>query len=116
MKLRNKKTDEIKEGVEITIWIDREGIHKFGSIDQLNEEWEDYTLKEPLIKDPKIRKVLRAWAEMFNFKDEFRYMKLHGVNGNFIGCHQFSIDIPNIEGLQEYKCYTITELCGEEEE
>ena len=42
MKLRNKKTGGIKEGVEITIWIDGEGILKFSSIAELNEDWEDY--------------------------------------------------------------------------
>ena len=45
MKLRNKKTGEVKE---------------------FNEDWEDVEPKEPLIKDEKFRKAVRAWAEANN--------------------------------------------------
>ena len=34
----------------------------------LSEDWEVYKPKEPLIKDEKIRKAIRAWAEACNLK------------------------------------------------
>ena len=63
MKLRNKKTGKIRdfEFVAITKDMDAE-FAKYAhlapvlicrSIDQLNEEWEDYKPKEPQIKEEK---------------------------------------------------------------
>ena len=73
-------------------------------------------IKEPLIKDEKIRKAIRAWAEAneietaeydeywvsfrrddktISFKDEDRCLGFYG--------------------LENSRDYTITELCGEEE-
>lgn len=57
-KLRNKKTGNIfiayKEPVDLYYCLDEgdELIRKtYVSISELNEEWEDYEPKEPLIKD-----------------------------------------------------------------
>ena len=41
------------------------------SLAELNEEWEDYKPKEPLIKDEKVRKAVRAWAEA----NDIRYIE-----------------------------------------
>lgn len=59
----------------------------------------NYKSAEPLIKDPKIRKAVRAWAEVIWFGDDeigFKYLE------------PLSLEL----GIT----YTITELCGEEEE
>ena len=69
MKLRNKKTGEIKEWQRVGA-IDYGELNEvydsaeYNSLAELNDEWED--IREPLIKDEKIRKFLRAWAEMNN--------------------------------------------------
>lgn len=79
MKLRNKKTGEVVEPFEggpIDLYFYLNG-HKGGnefdrktynSLSELNDEWEDYGPKEPLIKDEKIRKAVRAWAEANNIR------------------------------------------------
>jgi len=52
MKLRNKKTGEVKE-----LYIGKLNLNfgdcnrVYNSLSELNEEWEDYTPDEPLIKD-----------------------------------------------------------------
>lgn len=63
MKLRNKKTGEIFE------W--KEDIMPYGfglphpkSLAEINEEWEDYEPKEPLIKDEKVKKLLGEVVEL----------------------------------------------------
>ena len=120
MKLRNKKTGEIKEGVEISVWLDKEGTLKFITLTDLNEEWEDYTPQEPLIKDEKIRKALKVWADENRIKKVG--FKLDKGNTS-CACYFYdeSCDICEF-GLKFYlaidadKIYTITELCGEEED
>lgn len=116
MKLRNKKSGEIVERVDITI---REvnvvfnNDETYNSLAELNEEWEDYRPKEPLIKDEKIRKAVRAWAEaneigcgaVFYDTSEHRLMWLNIV---------IDFDLP-VHDLDNGIRYTIAELCGEEE-
>ena len=114
MKLHNKKTGEIKEGVEISIWLDHEGTLKFRSLAELNEEWEDNEPKEPLIKDEKVRKKLRNYAEMFNWKSA-RYSS---VNNAFVNQGDMLFVRPSweLEQLEQLGYIPITELCGEEKE
>lgn len=134
MKLRNKKTGKIfiadKEPVELFYRLDEgdELIRKtYVSISELNKEWEDYEPKEPLIKDEKIRKAIRAWASM----NDIRYIepcaRSHKENYRIVGFNalhrSFTMEISN-----EYECritmgqalsrskrgaYTVDELCGE---
>lgn len=66
--------------------------------------------KEPLIKDEKIRKAVRAWADATGTKS---------VNywGHLESCqNDSSIDFQNGLGLEHGDDYTIAELCGEEGE
>ena len=86
-KLRNKYTGEIREFVYIKkeygtnfMLAVKNGentneLFAYDSLAQLNDEWEDainweeiqeriFRPKEPLIKDEKIRKAVRAWAEV----------------------------------------------------
>lgn len=78
---------------------------------------------KPLIKDDKIRKAVRAWAEANGLKRaEFNcvgsvwtFWTLSGVldSDSFESEINFLKDIP--DGLENYKIYTIEELCGDEE-
>ena len=126
MKLRNKKTGEvfnftIKSNQDNTVsyfllrtgsggWEDGLGYY---TLTELNEEWEDYKPAEPLIKDEKIRKAVRAWAEAesedcFYGKDA---TTLHNGSGDNI--EFWSRPFKDLEVGEHY---TIAELCGEEEE
>ena len=71
--------------------------------------------KEPLIKDPKIRNVVQAWAECCKFSIVEHYFSngfscfICTVNDNDY-CLDFNLSLDNLECG---KLYTITELCGE---
>lgn len=76
---------------------------------------------EPLIKDEKIRKAVRAWAEAFGVTKAYvvgigdgkDYVELYAQdNGVTDGRIRMSISTQN--GVWIGKEYTITELCGEE--
>lgn len=130
MKFRNKKTGEKYEAIShepIDIYFytpdGSDGFTKrsYDSIADLNEEWEDYKPaepKEPLIKDEKICKAIRAWAEAIGVS---RAMTAH-PNANTITLASLrdpyrQISFPNERALlPACKVYTIDELCGEEDE
>ena len=129
MILRNKKTGEVKEfnnlfltkAAKETNAATSEYVERsYCKIAELNEEWEDYKPKEPLIKDEKIRKAVRAWAEandLLTFKvvnEHFDCFKIIGY-----GDHNISSRIEfksTIAHANKDQFYTIAELCGEEEE
>lgn len=130
MKLRNKKTGEMGElhyypdkdyhfAVEAK---DPTQTRIYETLAKLIEDWEDYKPKEPLIKDEKIRKAVRAWAEasgttsivVFDCNnapcmkiDEMEFAE----NGGRV-----SIAFKTSEKIDTSKAYTVTELCGEEQE
>ena len=125
MKLKNRKTGEVVEAFEggpIDLYFYLNG-HKGGnefdrktyqSLSELNDEWEDYTPKEPLIKDEKIRKAVRAWAEANGIggcicKEEIHCITFETERGMFIS-------FENADPIPPEGNYTIAELCGEEEE
>ncbi len=122
MKLRNKKTGEINNGrIEVIFQNDSKfpnplEQHSVESFDELNEEWEE--VKEPLIKDEKIRKAFRAWAEVNDLcgatyserPNGCAFIFEHTDGDKTVICFR-SIWL----GLEKGKGYTITELCGEEE-
>ena len=133
MKLRNKKTGEI---VDVSSFDTREfslGICYFSdkyeeriaynSLADLNEDWEDYTPQEPLIKDDdkKRRKLLRDWANVNEILG-VKYHNLRGGGGSYFEfeggefTQGYAIMFADIfEGLEDSKYYTIPELCGEED-
>ena len=104
MKLRNKKTGEVVEPlssgpIDLYFYLNKYEENEvdrktYQSLAELNADWEDYEPKEPLIKDEKIRKAVRAWAEANNIRAVY-----------------YS---PEEDGYGEH--YTIDELCGDEEE
>ena len=117
MKLRNKKTGEVKKMWKDNICLSFSDCNKvYYSLAELNQEWEDYKPAEPLINDEKIRKAVRAWAELVP-SAQVRYDHSYGrfyTHSDYI--QPYSISFPVILGLDETKDYTIAELCGEEEE
>lgn len=82
---------------------------------------EGYEPKESLIKDEKIRKAVRAWAEANEIVSA--YISMNEAR-NWMACgkdidrNKFFIEFFNspVPTEQEDKRYTIDELCGEEEE
>lgn len=124
MKLRNKKTGKIGElgGVDRIVVCEYDMplcgnsiLGEYDTLAELNEDWEDYTPVEPLIKDEKIRKAVRAWAEV-NGLDDVVYDSAWNAfrKYDFTICFDYFFD--ENDGLVEWKEYTIAELCGEEEE
>ena len=125
MKLKNKKTGEVKEFNNLFLtktaketnaatseYVER----SYCKIAELIADWEDYSPAEPLIKDEKIRKAVRAWAEVNDEKDNIIFSRNCEYSDycfytNDGGNLTFSVGIDLKEGS-----YTIAELCGEEEE
>lgn len=124
MKLRNKKTGKIVELEKILFKnAQTEDLLKWktyepnvNSLAELNDEWED--IREPLIEDPKKRKVFREWADLLGAKC-FRVEHLCKYGGTIIEStdisHKPSIGLPGYFGIDS-ETYTREELCGDEEE
>lgn len=124
MKIRNKLTGEILEDVKnidtslttIEIFYLDDGILRIKTEKDYHtflQNWEDYDKpKEPLIKDEKVRKAVRAWAEVNKINkckcsDEIHCITFETERGMFIS-FEYADPIPP-EGN-----FTIAELCGEE--
>lgn len=128
MRLRNKKTGEVfesfrSEPIDLYFYsnehegkdmIDRK---TYQSLAELNEEWEDYIPAEPLIKNEKVRKAVRAWAEangvgtVLYKEDNYRFYADDTEIGSMIELE----NIPEYIGLRHEHRYTIAELCGDDE-
>ena len=127
MLLRNKKTGEVFESfkrgpIDLYFYpnehkggddIERE---TYQSLAELNDEWEDYAPKEPLIKDEKIRKAVRAWAEA----NEISQAQFDRYTSGFSASdddHDL-LSMISFDGFVfmfvDGEYYTIDELCGEE--
>ena len=119
MLLRNKKTGEVKKMWKDNICLSFSDCNKvYYSLAELNSEWEDYKPKEPLIKDEKIRKAVRAWAEA----NEISQAQFDRYTSGFSACddgHNL-LSMISFDGFVfmfvDGEYYTIEELCGEEEE
>ena len=122
MKLRNKKTGEVIVCKEILVLReDADGYWQAGqgnSIAELNEEWEDYEPKEPLIKNEKIRRAVKAWAEACNLKHvTYKQASNEFYDADTRGAFAIRFTLIPVEVyLEDGEHYTIAELCGEEEE
>ena len=123
MKLRNKKTGEIKDIG--TIIHEAFKVHEVETLKSIEENWEDAPNIDvgglPLIKDEKIRKVIRAWAEAYDIvavlhnyglADNEFHSKLETGYGKDYSAILFE---EMLDDLVEDKTYAITELCGEKE-
>ena len=125
MKLRNIITKEIcdaemrEDGIYIKAnWSDEEKWFCY-DLETLARGWKyDVEPKEPLIKDDKICKAVRAWAEANDVLEVFigrigdgTYIELYDEDD---GRRRISALRP--AGLKTGEAYTIDELCGEDEE
>ena len=115
MKLRNRKTGDAVNGAIILKTYDHDEPWYFDSIAELVEHWED--CKGPLIKDEKIRKAVRAWAEANEIEtvDYDKYWVAFGRDDKTISFKDYDKCL-GFYGLDDNATYTIAELCGEEEE
>lgn len=122
MKLRKKKTGMIVECENIVfahcnaLALDWEQYSpNVNSLAELNEEWEDYKPAEPLIKDEKIRKAVRAWAEALGLQEVYCASNGYEIYG---GIDEWVIQFEGepFPFADKNKIYSIDELCGEEEE
>lgn len=129
MKLRNKKTGEVIDLDIANIKAQFGGIsvipepvilggdeYVYHSLAELNEDWEDYAPKEPLIKQEKIQKAVRAWAEaneisQAKFDRNASGFSASDAGNNFLSMISFDGFVFNCE---DGRYYTIDELCGEE--
>lgn len=134
MKLRNKQTGGIwdipkmrhptmqEDDISFFAYGKDEGhLFSYKSLAELNEEWEDYKPKEPLIKDEKVRKAIRAFAELHDSKT-ITFDETYG-GASFISRADNGYSMLWVlgkswgaENIESGKPYTIVELCGEEEE
>jgi hypothetical protein len=128
MRLRNKKTGKIwhmprlrqptvqEDDISFFACIGEHGcsrgeLFSYKSLAELNEDWEDYKPAEPLIKDEKIRKAVRAWAEATG-------TTIISYWGGELESEQNNskIEFDGIAVVDFGDNYTIAELCGDEEE
>ena len=127
MKLRNKKTgslgelkDFINDGLIVSFSYGT-GVagYRYDSLAELNEEWEDAedinVPSTPLIKDEKIRKAVRIWAEV-NGATGATELRYYDDENCLIDLFRNEIHFNQLLGLEDDKTYTVTELCGEAEE
>lgn len=127
MKLRNIITNEIcdaemrEDGIYIKAnWSDEEKWFCY-DLETLARGWEYYVdPKEPLIKDEKVRKAIRAWAEAnaINSGNYYNTDIKFNVTEHRLQWIQTAIefnDITGLDNLEDGETYTIAELCGEEE-
>lgn len=137
MKLRNKKTGEIKEWQKVGA-IDYGELNEvydaaeYNSLAELNDEWEDYKPVEPIF-DEKIRRGIRAWWDMQDNPFKSARVMLKSRDKDLDGLYHWRIFayIRNGEeristdmefrtkNLYDYNSshdYTKEELCGDDEE
>lgn len=96
----------------------RKTLDKFPNI--LEEWFEEIKPAEPLIKDEKVRKAVRAWAEANEIVKAFVVMNERinwTVYGDDVDRNRFSIEFFDrvVSENDETRDYTLAELCGEGE-
>ena len=129
MKLRNKNTGVIVKFLSLEL-VDEDEIEfthvmpsghenalSYHSLEKFKEEWEIYKPTEPLIKDEKIRKAVRAWADANEIEtvDYDKYWVAFGRDDKTISFKDYDKCL-GFYGLDDNATYTIDELCGEDEE
>lgn len=104
--------------------INGERVAEYESLDAVAKDWEDYKPAEPYIKDKKVRKLVRDWAEINGIEtvlvcQTFNAWGFKNKESGKAGDKEYMLaDIlfkgEKPEELEFGKEYTITELCGEE--
>lgn len=118
MRLRNKKTGQVKKMWKDNICLSFGDCNNvYYSLAELNEEWEDCKPKEPLIKDEKIRKAVRAWAEANEVSQAQFDRYISGFSAS--DAEHNILSMISFDGFVfmfvDGEYYNIDELCGEEE-
>lgn len=120
MKLRNKKTGGIIELKVIQVndkYLEDHEVNFLNgeklTLELLTNSFDD--VKESFIKDEKIRKAVRIWAEVNGATGatELRYYEDENCLKDLF---RNEIHFNQLLGLEDDKTYTVTELCGEAEE
>ena len=116
MKFRNKETGEIRKAKAredgIYLWDELTGHWWKYELDLLASSWEYYVEpKKPLIKDEKIRKAVRVWADGNNIESVHYDAFWRGFRRE-----NSSITVWEELPLEDNEVYTIAELCGENDE
>ena len=120
MKLRNKKTGETIKDAQYCAYSTRDGFvmstsidrYPYTSLKEFCEDWEDYDPSKPLIDDEEIREIIRAWADV----NDAGKLKYNDDENSLDDIYRNTIAFNMGLGLKDGGEYTITELCGEEEE
>lgn len=105
-------------GISYTI-VHKDQLEKNPNI--LTDWFKEIKPAEPLIKDEKIRKAVRAWADANNFSvfrvhnQHFNYVKIHGAKDRY-DPNGSNIEFMGTIAGAEKRTYEIDELCGDEEE
>ena len=108
-----KSYEQSKSTLDATHFV----LDEYETLTELNKDWEDYKPAEPLIKDEKIRKAVRAWAEANEISQAQFDRYISGFSASDDGHNILSMI--SFDGFVfmfvDGKYYTIDELCGEEE-
>ena len=119
MKLRNRKTGEIVELKLIQVndkYLEDHEINLLNgkklTLESPVNSFSD--VKEPLIKDKKIRKAVRAWAKALGLQEVYCASNGYEIYGG-IDDWVIQFDGEPFPFADKNKVYTIAELCGEEE-
>lgn len=106
----------------LAMYLDDEGHIQTDSYDKVEDLLADYAAlerapKEPLIKDEKIRKAVRAWAEAVGTECvEITHSRSHFIRFmSYLADEDELCMSREIGQIFDEKFYTIDELCGEEE-
>lgn len=124
MKLRDKKTGEIYDFNSLQLYIEKDFDHKFlgnfNSLKQILEYYEDYTPKEPLIKDEDKLDTVKSFFALLGITKEIYYQSINNCFYRTVDDDiTYAIDFKDDRGIDNIytgRAYTIAELCGEEEE
>lgn len=94
------------------------GLELEETIGMIRRAWKEREPKEPLIKDEKIRKAVRAWAEACGLSyATYKQASNEFYDPNTRGAFAIKFKLIPVEVyLEDGECYTIAELCGEGEE
>ena len=109
-----KSYEQSKSTLDATHFV----LDEYETLTELNEDWEDYKPAEPLIKDEKIRKAVKAWAEANEISQAQFDRYISGFSAS--DAEHNILSMISFDGFVfmfvDGKIYTIAELCGEEEE
>ena len=119
MRLRNKKTGEIGFCEFHIVHSDPNAPLYYHSLREVLEDWEDVDSNNatniPYIKDEKIRKTIRAWAEANEIVYIVRFDGTTLADCNNECYISFDVDESVFNDVPFGRNLTVDELCGEEE-